>query len=133
MAPRHKYKTDQRKYVEAYIRMLANSPTTESVREELKHAPQSVIKVICNIANQILHNPKYKVDKFPPQVRATLLKHKGLIELLCDRHKQPKAKQLRLLQQRGGLSPLIPILLSTAIGTFGPMIFDAIASKFRKD
>lgn len=112
--------------------MLANSPSTKSLKEQLKQAPIPVIKLLCNIANQVLHNPKYKITKFPPEIQAALHRHKKLIEKLCDRKNKVKSIQQSLIQQRGGLHPIIPILLTTAIATFGPLIFDAIASRFKK-
>ena len=109
--------TKPKKPIKQYIKFLSvcTDPTT---RKTVVHrAPENVIKAICNASYNVAHGdvrltPTQK-KKFKSQLR--------LLSNLNSREVTLPAKR-KLLVQKGGIA-ILPILLSTVLGSLGSLLF----------
>ena len=102
-----------------YFKLLAVCKDRSLYKELVKKAPDLVIKLICNAA---LNATRGEVHLTSEQ-KKLFSKHKNLFKTLITRQIPIQAKR-RLLNQRGGAFPLLPILLSTVLSSLGGLIFN---------
>ena len=100
-----------------FIKFLAISREPNANGKIIKGAPSSVIKTICNAAENVLHGNVL----LTPKQREVFKKHKKLILKLRTR-KIPIKKKRELILQDGGAF-WIPLLLSAALSALGPLLF----------
>ena len=86
----------------------------------IAHSPDALVKTICNAAlnverGEVVLNKKQKAE---------LGKYRSQIAKLTSRS-IPIAKKRKILNQKGGAFPIIPILLSAALSTLGPLLFQS--------
>ena len=85
----------------------------------LNKAPDVVIKLICNAA---LNASRGSVHLTSAQ-KKLFSKHKKIFSSLISRQISLKSKR-KILNQRGGAFPLIPILLTTVLSSLGSLLFN---------
>jgi ABC-type methionine transport system ATPase subunit len=98
------------------VKLLAvcKDPKVRSVI--LSRSPDSVIKTICNAALNVEQGDL----ALTKQQKTAFRKHRNQIHKLTSRHVPLSAKRKVL---RGGAFPILPLLLSAAISTLGPLLF----------
>ena len=90
-------------------------------RAILAHSPDALIKAICNAALNVERGEVVLTKK----QKAALGKYRTQISKLTTRD-FPIPKKRKILNQKGGVFPIIPILLSTALSTLGPLLFERL-------
>ena len=84
----------------------------------LTYSPDGLIKAICNA---VLNVERGEVVLTKKQ-KSILGKHRSQISKLTSR-KISIPKKRKILNQKGGLFPIIPIVLSTALSALGSLLF----------
>ena len=87
----------------------------------LSHSPDALIKTICNAVLNVERGDIVLTKK----QKSALAKYRTQIGKLTSRD-LPIPKKRKILNQQGGVFPIIPILLSTALSTFGPLLFERL-------
>lgn len=103
-----------------FIKLIAACPNKNLRRTLIKVAPDGAIKGICNAALNVARNSKINL---PPAIKAKFRHHKTLFNQLLNRKISIRKKRHTLLQS-GGALPLIPIILSTILGSLGSALFN---------
>jgi hypothetical protein len=101
-----------------YIKLLSVCRKPRELRAILQNAPDSVIKLICDAALNLLVGD-YKLS---PAAKSQFKKRKALVAALAGRQLSLKAKRIKLLS--GGALPFLPIILGTALSFLGSRLFD---------
>ena len=84
----------------------------------LARGPDQVIKTICNAALNIERGDIH-LDK---KKRSVFAKHRAHISKLTSK-KLSVGQKRKFLNQKGGIWPILPVLLSTALGALGSALF----------
>ncbi len=103
--------------VKRYIKLLALVSDPSQQKILIKRSPDSVIKSICDAA---LNAQKGDVS-ISRQKKKRLANQRNLFSKLTNR-KVSILKKRKFLVQRGGLA-ILPILLSTVLGSLGSLLF----------
>ena len=114
-----------RKSNKQFVKFLAQVKDPKIASYLLRHASDNTLtKSICNAAFNIAHGD----IALPKRTRSKFAKNRKLIGSLISRTRSLASKR-RLIQQGGaGLGVLIPILLSTVLGTLGSALFNKSSS-----
>jgi hypothetical protein len=105
------------KLVKRYVKLLAFLRDPKQQVPLLKKAPDQVIKTICDAAL----NAQQGDVRLSNAAKRSFGKQKPLFKKLTSRKVKLQGKR-RLLIQRGGLG-IIPLLLTTVLGTLGSALF----------
>ena len=89
-------------------------------RAILAHSPEALIKTICNAALNVERGEVVLTKK-----KSVLRKYRSQIGKLTTRD-YPIPKKRKILNQKGGLFPILPLLLTTALSTLGPLLFERL-------
>jgi ABC-type methionine transport system ATPase subunit len=103
--------------VKRYVKLLALLRDPNQQVALLKKAPEQVIKSICDAAL----NAQQGDIRLSKSVKKTFAKKRELFHKLTSRSLSIPKKR-RLLVQRGGFA-ILPLLLSTVLGTIGSALF----------
>ena len=106
--------------VNRHLKFLAICKDPVTRRIVVKNSPDNVIK---GIANAAFNAQKGDVKLSPAQVKQ-LGRYRKELYGLSDRHKSIKAKR-NILVQKGGLA-ILPLLLSTVLGTLGSSLINRL-------
>lgn len=92
----------------------------------IRGASDQSIRDICNICNNYYRNPDIKLT---PHEVGGLRKHKKLIMCLVNRRLSLKHKRAKMVQQRGGLFPLLALIpaIAAKIGLAAAVAAPAVA------
>ena len=86
----------------------------------ITHSPDALIKTICNAALNVERGEIVLTKK----QKEALRKYKSQINKLTSRT-IPVAKKRKILNQKGGAFPIIPLILSAALSALGPLLFQS--------
>jgi hypothetical protein len=109
------------KTIKRTIKFLASNYNKNAHREVVRGAPDKVIKLISDAALNVLKNPQIPLTK---KEKNAFLKNKRLISSLSDKKKSLAYKR-KAIQSGGGFG-VIPLILSTVLGTVGSAIINKI-------
>ena len=111
-------KATSTKAVKRYIKFLSVCRNPNQLRVLISSAPDSVLKCISDAALNAI-----KGDVKLTSGQKKRFKHyRALLESLATRKSSLKSKKNSIL--KGGALPLIPILLSTVLGSLGSLLFN---------
>ena len=101
------------------VKYLASGPDPKIVIQILRNADNPLVKGIANAALNVTRG------EVPLTRKKKLLfaRHRKLFEVLTAK-KHPINAKRKFVQQGGALGALIPIILSTVLGTLGSAIFN---------
>lgn len=114
MSPR---KIQRQKALKRTVKFLASCLNPKLCQTVIRASPDSVIKCICNAA---LNASQGKV-KIQGKTKKFFAKHRKAFEKLIDPRLSIPKKRV-VLNQKGGFA-IIPLLLSTVLGSLGSSIF----------
>jgi len=103
--------------IKSAVKLLAVCKDPEVRSKILSRAPDKLVKCICNAALNVERGD----IKLTPAQKKAFSKHRVQIAKLTNLKYSIPAKR-KILLQKGGLFPLIPLLLSAA-SVIGPEIF----------
>ena len=103
------------------VKLLAMCKDPQVLAKILSRAPDRLVKTICNAALNVERGEVVLTKK----QKAALCKYRTQISKLTTRG-FPIPKKRKILNQKGGVFPIIPILLSTALSTLGPLLFERL-------
>lgn len=115
MGIRKKNNIANKKTVSRFIKFISVVPNRQVLKTVLKSAPDQVIKSISNAAINAMRGD---VNLTSTQKRL-FAKQRTLFNKLVSPNIKIKQKKNILVNQRGGLFPIIPILLGTVLGSLG--------------
>ncbi len=105
------------KPVKRYVQFLSVCKDPASRKLIVQRAPDSVIKAICNASL----NASNGDIRLTTNQKKFFKDHQKLFQHLNSR-KEPILKKRKLLVQKGGLA-ILPIILSTVLGSLGSALF----------
>ena len=100
------------------LKLLAVCQDPKVRKSILTRAPDELIKKICNA---LLNVERGNVE-LAPKNKKIVAKHRKTIAKLTSL-KYTLDKKRKFLTQKGGIFPIIPILLSTALSALGSILF----------
>ena len=107
-----------RKEVEHYINLIGNLHDFKSIKRIIEHAPDSVIKSICDIALNAQHGRGFS---FGPGKKRKFSEQRRVFNTLINRS-IPISRKRKTLRGKGFLA-ILPALIGTVLGALGPAIF----------
>lgn len=102
-----------------YVKFLSICNNPKTLSTVLRSAPDPVIKRICDAALNAAEG-EIPIDDYKKKL---FHRNRKVFSTLIDRQVPIKRKRRYLANQKGGALPLIPILLSTVLGTVGSLLF----------
>ena len=105
------------KPVKRYVQFLSLCKDPASRKLVLQKAPESVIKAICNASL----NASNGDIRLTPKQKKLFKRYQPLFQHLNSRQESIPKKR-KLLVQKGGLA-ILPIILSTVLGSLGSALF----------
>jgi chaperonin GroEL (HSP60 family) len=107
------------KRVKHTVKYLANCRHPQIINQILRKADYPLVKGIANAALNVTHGEV----PLTRQKKRLFSRHRKIFELLTAKKKSLEAKK-KVIQKGGAFGALIPILLSTVLGTIGSAIFN---------
>ena len=106
------------KPVKQYIKFLSVCRDPVTRKPFVQKAPDSVIKAICNASYNVAHGDVH----LTPTQKKKFKSQFQLLSKLNSREVTVPAKR-KILVQKGGIA-ILPILLSTVLGSLGSLLFN---------
>ena len=111
------------------VKYLAVCRDPKAYRAVLQAAPDSVIKTICDAALNVERGERVVLNR--PE-KKLFSRHRASIAQLASKS-VPLVRKRKLLTQRGGFFPILPVLLGAALRSLGPLLIGKLAAATTRD